>query len=136
MGVIILATRGRPIPYRPSTLVAVGALAAFNKGLSGGGYGPLTTAGQVVSGLDAKHAVAITSVAESLTCFVGLAGYWLAGQRLDWGLTIPLTLGALLSVPMATLTIRRLPETTVRGAVGVLTLLLGTLALARVVWSG
>jgi uncharacterized membrane protein YfcA len=50
-------------------------VAAFNKGLSGGGYGPLVTAGQVVSGLPPKHAVAISSVAESFTCVVGLAAY-------------------------------------------------------------
>ena len=55
MGVIILLTRNRQIRYRSGSILAVGAIAAFNKGLSGGGYGPLVTAGQVVSGLPAKH---------------------------------------------------------------------------------
>ncbi|WP_206199300.1 sulfite exporter TauE/SafE family protein [Parasulfuritortus cantonensis] len=40
MGVVILLTRRRQVPYRASGIVAVGAVAAFNKGLSGGGYGP------------------------------------------------------------------------------------------------
>jgi uncharacterized protein len=131
MGVIILLTRNRRVKYRSGGIVAVGAVAAFNKGLSGGGYGPLVTAGQVVSGLPAKHAVAVTSVAESLTCLIGVLGYLALGQTIAWELALPLALGALLSVPMATLTVSRTSEATLRGAVGVVTLILGAVALIK-----
>jgi uncharacterized membrane protein YfcA len=131
MGVIILLTRNRQVPYRAGGIVTVGAVAAFNKGLSGGGYGPLVTAGQVVSGLPAKHAVAVTSVAESLTCLIGLLGYLAMGKSIAWELAMPLTLGALLSVPMATLTISRTSEASLRGVVGVVTLVLGVVALLK-----
>lgn len=131
MGVIILLTRNRQIPYRAGGIVAIGAVAAFNKGLSGGGYGPLVTAGQVVSGLPAKHAVAVTSVAESLTCLIGVLGYLAMGQTIAWELAMPLALGALLSVPMATLTISRTSEASLRGVVGVVTLVLGVVALLK-----
>ena len=131
MGIVILLTLNRPFRYRPAGIVAVGAVAAFNKGLSGGGYGPLVTAGQMVSGLPAKHAVAVTSVAESLTCLIGVLGYLAAGKSIAWELALPLTLGALLSVPMATLTVRRASETTLRGVVGVMTLILGVVALMK-----
>ena len=57
MGVVIVLTRSRRIPYRRNGIMVVGAIAAFNKSLSGGGYGPLVTAGQVVSGMPAKNAV-------------------------------------------------------------------------------
>jgi len=129
MGVIILVTRERQVRYRSGSILTVGAVAAFNKGLSGGGYGPLVTAGQVVSGLPAKHAVAITSVAESLTCAVGVAAYLVAGKAIDWSLAVPLVAGAALSVPMATATILRMPEKSVRGLVGLTTVLLGAVAL-------
>lgn len=129
MGVIILLTRNRQVRYRSGSILAVGAIAAFNKGLSGGGYGPLVTAGQVVSGLPAKHAVAITSVAESLTCAIGVAAYLIAGKTIDWTLAVPLVAGAALSVPMATATILRMPEQSVRGLVGLTTVLLGGVAL-------
>ncbi len=131
MGVLILATRHRQLPYRAGNIVAIGAVAAFNKGLSGGGYGPLVTAGQVASGLPAKHSVAITSVAESLTCLIGLAGYLALGQSLEPTLFAPLVLGAILSVPMATSTVRRMPESAMRGLVGGVTLALGLLALLK-----
>ncbi|MBM4130263.1 sulfite exporter TauE/SafE family protein [bacterium] len=131
MGVIILLSRHRRIPYRPGGIVAVGAVAAFNKGLSGGGYGPLVTSGQVVSGLPAKHAVAVTSLAESFTCLIGVLAYLALGKSIAWELAVPLALGALLSVPMATLTVRRVSEATLRGLVGWVTLLLGMIALFK-----
>jgi hypothetical protein len=131
MGVIILLTRNRQVPYRAGGIVIVGAVAAFNKGLSGGGYGPLVTAGQVVSGLPAKHAVAVTSVAESLTCLIGVLAYLAMGKSIAWELAVPLALGALLSVPMATLTVRRTSEASLRGVVGVVTLILGVVALIK-----
>ncbi|AGA89242.1 putative permease [Thioflavicoccus mobilis 8321] len=133
MGVLTLATRRRRIPYRPINVVIVGLVAAFNKGLSGGGYGPLVTAGQVVSGMPAKHAVAITSLAEAFTCLVGLAAFLILSGRLDWSLATPLAAGALLSVPVATLTVQRLPESVIRGAVGVLTVALGLVSLLKLI---
>ena len=134
IGVVILSTIRRQLKYRCGHIVTVGAIAAFNKGLSGGGYGPLVTAGQVVSGLPAKHAVAITSLAESFTCIVGLIAYVLLHKGLDFALAAPLTLGALLSVPVATLTVRRIPEKAMRASVGVVTCILGLFALSKLLF--
>jgi uncharacterized membrane protein YfcA len=134
VGIVILATVRRQLAYRKGHIVALGAVAAFNKGLSGGGYGPLVTGGQVVSGMSPKQAVAITSLAESLTCLVGLISYmWLRGNP-SWSLAIPLTVGAVLSVPMATMTVRRLPESVMRCSVGAVTCVLGLLTLVKLIW--
>lgn len=133
VGILILATVRRRLPYRSGHIIAIGAVAAFNKGLSGGGYGPLVTGGQVVSGISPKQAVAITSLAEGLTCFVGLTAYLLMYGQFAWSLAIPLTAGAMFSVPIATLTVRQLPETLLRGAVGVATCALGIFTLAKLV---
>jgi uncharacterized membrane protein YfcA len=85
----------------------------------------------VVSGVPARHAVAITSLAEAFTCLVGLAGYLAVKGAPDWSLALPLAAGAMLSVPWATVTVRRLPETWLRAAVGTLTLILGAVSLAK-----
>jgi uncharacterized membrane protein YfcA len=92
---------------------------------------PLVTAGQVVSGVPAQQTVGITSVAEAFTCLVGLAAYFSLDRQLDLALATPLALGALLSVPMATITVKQLPEGVVRGAVGIMTLILGLVSLAK-----
>jgi uncharacterized membrane protein YfcA len=132
VGVTILATIRRQFQYRTTHIVLVGGIAAFNKGLSGGGYGPLVTAGQVVSGVSSKQAVAITSLAESLACAVGLLAYLiLQGGKLDFYLALPLLMGAVLSVPMATMAVRRFPEKLMRASVGITTCLLGALTLCK-----
>jgi hypothetical protein len=132
VGGLMLTTRPAQFRYRPGHIIAVGVIAAFNKSVSGGGYGPLVTAGQVVSGLSTKQAVAITSLTESFVCFVGLAAYWLSGHPLRLELTVPLVLGSLLTVPMATLSIRTLNEALVRRAVAVATIVMGGLTVYQV----
>lgn len=131
MGVVTLLTARRRIRYRAGGILAIGLIAAFNKGLSGGGYGPLVTSGQVISGVPARQAVVITSLAEAFTCLIGLIGYASMKGLPDPSLTLPLAAGALLSVPWATVTVRHLPETAIRAAVGVLTLALGLVSLAK-----
>ena len=130
-GLITLFTARQQIRYHRRGILAIGLLAAFNKGLSGGGYGPLVTSGQVVSGVPARQAVAITSMAEALTCAVGLGAYVYYQRGLDWSLSLPLMAGALLSVPLATATVRHLPESAIRRGVGLFTLILGALLLSR-----
>ena len=77
--------------------------------------------------------MAITSLAESLTCRVGLTAYVLLQGHIEWMLAVPLTCGAMLSVPIATLTVRRLPEGIMRAGVGVTTCLLGVYTFAKLV---
>jgi uncharacterized membrane protein YfcA len=128
---IVLARRSGG--FRWSKIIGLGTVAAFNKGISGGGYGPLVTGGQVIAGVDEKSAVGITSLAEGLVCAVGLAFYLAMGQAIAWSLAVPLVLGALLSVPAATLTVKVMPANMLRRSIGVATLLLGTLTLIQVV---
>lgn len=129
MGLIVLLSTRRRRKFRTGHLLALGLVAAFNKGLSGGGYGPLMTAGQIVCGLPARSAVALTSLAESFTCLVALGAYLAGHGRVDWALALPLTTGALLSVPLATYTVGRISEHALRVGVGVLTCVLaGALA--------
>ncbi|MBN1800816.1 MAG: sulfite exporter TauE/SafE family protein [Candidatus Lokiarchaeota archaeon] len=54
----------------------IGAISSFNKGISGGGFGPLLTAGQVVSGRDTKNAIATALACEFPICIAGLITYF------------------------------------------------------------
>lgn len=133
VGVVVLATAGRPVRLGRVHLLILGAIAAFNKGVTGGGYGPLVTSGQVVCGISPRQAVGITSLAEGLTCLAGVVLYLWAGKSIDWSLAGPLSIGALLSVPLATLVVRQSREIWMRRGVGVVTCVLGVVALAKVV---
>lgn len=131
MGFLIFLRGRKVLPFSWGRLVGIGAIAAFNKGISGGGYGPLVTAGQIVSGIRSKHAVGITSFAEGLTCLVGVVTFLAFQPGTSWRLAPPLLLGAVLSVPLAALTVKRLPERGFTLIIGISVLVLGGLSLYR-----
>ena len=85
MGVFILVTLNRKFLFSWKKIVSIGLLASFNKGISGGGYGPLVTGGQVLSGVQIKSAIGITSLAEGLTCLVGVITYFIyTNHTIEW----------------------------------------------------
>lgn len=133
-GVISLINSGQIKKYKKYNIIILGTIAAFNKGLSGGGYGPLVTSGQLVSGLKPKTAVAVTSLSESVTCFIGLSAYLLLGKEIYWPLALPLILGALLSVPAATFTVKKIPEKYFKISVGLMSCFLGLLSLFKLIF--
>lgn len=134
MGISILVTRNRTFPFSWKKVAGLGLVAAVNKGLSGGGYGPVVTGGQILSGVDAKGAIGITSLAEGLVCIVGVITYILTGnQAVDWSLAPALAVGALLSVPLAALTVKNVSLAGMRWAVGSAVTGLGLFTLARLV---
>ena len=52
MGAILVSRISFTFSWRK--ILGVGAISAFNKGLSGGGFGPIVTAGQMISGREGK----------------------------------------------------------------------------------
>ena len=133
VGVYILATLNKTFRFSWPKVVGLGLLAAFNKGISGGGYGPLVCGGQVVSGVEERSAIAITSLAEGLVCLVGVGMYLISGSGgIDWGLAPSLVLGAVLSTPLAALTVKRVPLKKMRGAIGAAVTALGVYTLSRI----
>jgi hypothetical protein len=58
--------------YKPQVLIIFSALAGFNKGIGGGGYGPIVTLGEIYSGIYEKSATAIVSFAEGLVSIAGI----------------------------------------------------------------
>lgn len=76
MGLLMLRKKKFKLSWKK--LTGIGTIAAFNKSLSGGGFGPLVTAGQVVSGRDVKSSIASALSTETPVCIAGLLGYiWL-----------------------------------------------------------
>ncbi|MCI2430509.1 sulfite exporter TauE/SafE family protein [Candidatus Acetothermia bacterium] len=131
MGVLILLKRTYSDGFSWKRLIAVGFLSSFNKGLTGGGYGPLITTGQIFAGLNPKAAVGITSLAEGLVSFIGVVAYLLLTPEPVWALTAPILLGAITSAPLAALTVQRVHFRHLRLLIGLLAIGIGLLTLAR-----
>ena len=132
IGVVILVTIRLHLAFSWNRIVGLGMLAAFNKGLSGGGYGPLVTGGQVLSGVPVRSTVGITSVAEAFTCLVGIITYAIQGDAV-WRLAPWLAGGALLSVPLTGWTVRALRPSWLRIGIGVITIILGIVTIIETV---
>lgn len=132
IGIVMLVNMHKDYGFSWRKITGLGLVAAFNKGISGGGYGPVVTGGQILSGLDGKNAVGITSLAEGLTCVVGFSLYFMTGNVGSWGLVPYVLVGAIISVPFSAATVRRLNTRTLRIAIAILTILLGAATLFRV----
>ncbi|MFX0028664.1 MAG: TSUP family transporter [Candidatus Hermodarchaeota archaeon] len=94
-------------------VIAFSFLAGFNKGIGGGGYGPVITMGQILSGIYEKSATAIVSFAESIVSFVGILTFFLisyAGVGLDFILLPSLFTGGFFAALSAPYLVRVFPN--------------------------
>jgi uncharacterized membrane protein YfcA len=99
--------------YRPRRLVGFAALAGFNKGIGGGGFGPVTTIGQLYSGVYEKAAAAISSLSEGLASLVGIITYFAieaAGADLNFMLLPSILTGSFLAAVVAPYSVRVIPN--------------------------
>jgi uncharacterized membrane protein YfcA len=154
MGIVLL-TR---VVFRFSwkRIVGVGILSAFNKGLTGGGFGPVVTSGQVIAGQDYKGAIGVTTLAEAPICIVGFMTYVIGRVIKDvegpilsvpfkdfflkifsrnifqWELVLALLCGAVAVAPFGAFTTRKIKTDKLRFILGILVTLLGVWTLIRI----
>ena len=113
MGVISLIQAGKERPYRPYKMFGFAAMAGFNKGIGGGGYGPVVTVGGLMSGVPVKSMLAVTAISEgTVSTFAILV--WLAllssGVVLDYILLPSLMIATVFSAVAAPYATRVFPE--------------------------
>ncbi|VVB91638.1 Sulfite exporter TauE/SafE [uncultured archaeon] len=131
MGVIIVAKHKTRNEFSWKKIMGLGALAAFNKGISGGGYGPIIVSGQILSGVETKNSIGITALSEGVTCFIGVITYFIVGTNVNWGLAPYLVTGSLISVPLSVYTVKRMPVKQFTLIIGIATTLLGLFTLYK-----
>lgn len=133
-GVTIWVFNKRTFAYRTWKMFLLASIASFNKALSGGGYGPLMTSGQMLSGVRGKGAVGITSFAEGFTCLVGVILFLGQGQRFDYDLLIPMVAGASLSIPFSSEFVKRMDEGRLKKTIAAFTIVLGLFTISKVIF--
>lgn len=130
MGLLILLNFR--FAYSTGKMLIVGIVSAFNKGLSGGGFGPIVTGGQIVLGKEHKQAIACTTAAEPLICFAGFITYLILKGMPDFSLIFSLGAGAILAGPAGALTTKKIKRSLLKKIVGILMVFLGIIVLLRV----
>jgi len=132
MGVLILVLLNKNFKFSWHKITFLGLIASFNKGMSGGGYGPVVTGGQILSGVEGKNAIGITSLAEGLTCLVGIITYAVVLKNpLDLKLAPIIIAGAIISVPFSAKSVKRITARKLKLAIAILTIILGTLTIVK-----
>ncbi len=132
IGVVILLTLENHYRFSWSKIFGLGVVAGINKGISGGGYGPIVTGGQILCGMDEKNAVSITALSESLVCIVATIGYIFIASETSWVLTPYLLIGSVLAAPLSVLTVKKIKTKRLKTLIGVVTITLGLATLIRV----
>lgn len=132
MGILILS--GVELKFTWKKLAAIGCLSAFNKGLSGGGYGPVVAGGQTIIGIDGKNSVAITDFAEAPICITGFIVWMLlAGKLPPLELMAPMMAGASVAPLIGTwITTKLHSRKKLKTVMGMTIVILGILCLMRV----
>lgn len=131
-GLLVFLTNRMHLHFSWPRLMAVGLVGAFSKGVAGGGYGAIITGGQMLSGLNPKAAIGVTSLTQGFVSLVGAASYLLHRGSLATNLALSIILGAVASTPLSALTVRKLKLPHLRVGVGLASCALGVLTLARV----
>jgi len=153
MGIIVL--RNKQFKFTWNKMISIGILSAFNKGLSGGGFGPVVTAGQIMSGQEHKKAIGATTLAEAPICIVSFFTYLIGRTVLElktpilkmpmsdfftklfspkmfqWELILALLLGSVLVAPFGALTTRIIRRDKMHLIIGILITVLGVWTLAK-----
>lgn len=114
-------------------LAAMGLIAAFNKGISGGGYGPIIVGGQIVGDLNPRAALAIAVFVESLICFVGfILQYFLIGV-MDVTLFFSVTVGAVIAAPLSAFTTTKVDHESLKWAIAIAMVMIGLATILTIV---
>jgi uncharacterized protein len=116
----------------PRRLVAFALLAGINKGIGGGGYGPVVTLGQVLSGVYEKSAVAVTTLAEGIVSLVGVVAFLLLriyGVGVDLSLLPSVFVGGIGAALVSPYLVRVVPNAVWRYVIPIYAIAIGAGAL-------
>lgn len=94
MGIIVFS--GLRLRFSWGKIYIVGLISSFNKALSGGGFGPIVTSGQMIVGRQGKNSVTTTTMSEVQVCTASFI-VWIIfnrGQAFNISLLLALGVGA------------------------------------------
>lgn len=107
-------------------ITLMGLVGAANKGLTGGGYGPVITSGGILSGINEKAAVAIQSLSESFVSLIGFLYYYLYSEGILWSLTRNTALGVVIASPLAATILKNTDENDIKKLITITSIIMST----------
>ena len=111
----------------------IGVLAAFNKALTGGGFGPVTSTGGIIGGLESKVSIATTTYAEVFICLSAFVAYIFLYGSVNIVFVSSLCIGAIIGGLIGPYISSRISHKSLRIVVGILGIVSGIWLLFRVI---
>lgn len=131
---LILVTK-KSFKFSWKKIIGIGTLASFNKGMSGGGFGPVTTGGQVVAGNKHKSSIGCTTLAEAPICITGFITYLILKGLTTYNLLIALSIGAFIGAPLGALLTKKINPKKLKFILGITIITLGIWTISKVILS-
>lgn len=130
----ILMLWGKTFMFSWKKMMGVGLLASFNKGISGGGFGPVTTGGQVIAGNEHKSSIGCTTLSEAPICIAGFITYLLMKGLSSYDLLIALSIGAIIGAPLGALLTKKINTKKLKYVLGIIMFLLGAYTIIALIF--
>lgn len=135
LGVLMLMKWEKKLAFKWKRLIGFAIFASFNKGMTGGGYGPVLASGQILAGVKSKEAVGMTAIAESVVSTIAFAAFVVFFDvPFNGTLVSALLLGGFIGSPIAVHSVRIIEPKYLRLLVAIASLALGVFILGRLVW--
>jgi uncharacterized membrane protein YfcA len=131
IGLFILYSRKIKFKFSWLRMTVLGVIGAFNKGISGSGFGPIVTTGGLLSGLSEKITVSIQSLSELFASTIGLVTFIFSGVQIDAYFTIAVSTGVAVASPLAAFIVKRSSGENLRWMIALTAILLGLFTLIR-----
>lgn len=134
MGIFIFI--GKTFKFSWKKMIGISLLSSFNKCISGGGFGPVVTGGQVISGKECKSSIGVTTFAEVPICLLSFLMYLFlsftkGSVMLDWGLIIALGIGSLVAAPCGPYLTKKIPPHVIQKMLAILLCIVGIWGIVR-----
>ena len=137
IGILVLVIGGILISnaafkFKWKRIIGIGIISSFNKGMSGGGFGPIVTGGQIVSGQHHKNAIGCTTMAEAPICLAGFIVFLIFNGISNWWFVAAMLIGAIAAAPLGAFTTSKIESNRFKRFLGLVMLLLGIWTLWKV----
>jgi len=113
-------------------MYVIGMIAAFNKALTGGGFGPLTSTGKIVGGVNPKLSIATTTYAEVPICGLAFVFWIIFNEGIDYIYPLTMCIGAAIGAFIGPWVTFKMKTEKIRKLIGVLAIISGIWCIAKI----
>jgi uncharacterized membrane protein YfcA len=131
LGTFMLLKRNSVAPFSWTKLMVTGLAAGFLKGMTGCGYGPLITSGQLLVGVEGKSAVGISMLAGPAVFAVSILTYVLTNAGIDWSLVLYMVGAIAFATPLGAFFLHRIKVKLVKQTIGFAVITMGLLIIVK-----